>query len=451
MLERALRVRRKKGKSERRRSLERCTSSRYIPDDLLHEIMIRLPNLASAVRCSSVCKRWRSITSRSDFTATFMDHIHRSEPKRSLRLLFGGIADKEFSIRVVDNGMMMQSLSPPPPPVAAASAVDSFPCLFKNNLSMTGDSSSSSTTLLGMCEDLLLIKKSKTYYVCNPLTGQLSMLPDPPTLGGGLAGCGVAVEAATNNNKQLVGSGSSSNTRFRVMLMFFPLYRSRNQMASGRTLFCSETWQWTKVITNPAIYSSIYYEDLVASNGLFYWLHVGAKLLISYDPFKDFGDVKAWKSFRLPHIFLPDDFDLLQYYTSHLRLGLFQGRPRLSQLFWDDPQYLSLKVWDLMDNNNIDANAEPSPLTLVHQTLIDAAAATAAAAAAASVSLMSVSVPAFHPIHHNQIFMRFDSYLYQYDLDTKKQVMVAEIENNSGRWDDLRVFPFVYPASPTII
>ncbi|PON84404.1 F-box domain containing protein [Trema orientale] len=299
MLERALRVRRKKAKSERRRSTERCTSSsRYIPDDLLHEIMIRLPNLASAVRCSSVCKRWRSITCRSDFTATFMDHIHRPEPKRPLRLLFGGIADEEFSIRVVDNdnGMMMMQSSSPPPPVAAAS--------------------------------------------------------------------------------------------------------------------------------------------------------VGAKLLLSYDPFKDFGDVKAWKSFRLPHDFLPDDSDLVLYYIPHLRLGLSQGRLRLSQFLWDDPQHLSLKVWDLMDNNNIDANAEPSPITLVHQTLIDAAAA---AAAAASVSLMSVSVPAFHPIHHNQIFMLFDSYLYRYDLDTKKQVMVAEIENNSGRWDNLRVFPFVYPASPTII
>ncbi|PON69454.1 F-box domain containing protein [Parasponia andersonii] len=61
-------------------------TSRHIPDDLLHEILIRLPNLGSAIRCSTVCKRWLSIVSRPDFIATFMDH-HRS--KVDLTLLFG--------------------------------------------------------------------------------------------------------------------------------------------------------------------------------------------------------------------------------------------------------------------------------------------------------------------------------------------------------------------------
>ncbi|PON48514.1 hypothetical protein TorRG33x02_320330 [Trema orientale] len=152
MLKRSPRVRKKKVE---RKWMERCTSI-YIPDDLLHNIM----------------------TCHSDFTATFMDHVHRSK-----------------------------------------------------NLSMTD--STSTWTLLGMCKDLLLIKISNSYYFYKPLTEQLSMLPDPPTMKGKLAMSGVVLEA-NNNNKQL-GSGSSS-TRYRVMLMIFLRSNNNNESTSQRTI-----------------------------------------------------------------------------------------------------------------------------------------------------------------------------------------------------------------------
>ncbi|XP_073357776.1 uncharacterized protein [Aegilops tauschii subsp. strangulata] len=70
--------------SPRRRPLLRSRSSAAPPlddDDLLSEILLRLPPLPSSLpRASAVCKRWRSLASDPAFSRRFRLHHRRNPP-----------------------------------------------------------------------------------------------------------------------------------------------------------------------------------------------------------------------------------------------------------------------------------------------------------------------------------------------------------------------------------
>ena len=50
-----------------------------IDDDLLTEILIRLPDSRLAVRLAAVCKRWSSLISDSQLIQSFFDHRNDSD------------------------------------------------------------------------------------------------------------------------------------------------------------------------------------------------------------------------------------------------------------------------------------------------------------------------------------------------------------------------------------
>ncbi|PON90684.1 hypothetical protein TorRG33x02_135410 [Trema orientale] len=206
-------------------------------------------------------------------------------------------------------------------------------------------------------------------------------------------------------------------------------------------VFSSETGQWSELGQNRLL-RTLESNDVVASNGVLYWIHLRFKRLVAFYPFrvKSFH-TKQWRVIPLPDGFrYPGGVGDEDYSQPQLRLGLFQGRPRLSQLFRVDSQHLCFKVWDLTYNNG-DVNAESS-LPLVHHLKIEAA----------DVNSMSVSVLAFHPSHNNQIYMLRNRKLYLYDIETKKQVELAEIHSDfNGNMPDLPIFPFVHPVWPTLV
>ncbi|CAI0546602.1 unnamed protein product [Linum tenue] len=58
-------------------AIEGYSIGRLGDDDLLVEILIRLPDPRSAFRCKSICKRWNSLISAPYFSRRFLSH-HRA-------------------------------------------------------------------------------------------------------------------------------------------------------------------------------------------------------------------------------------------------------------------------------------------------------------------------------------------------------------------------------------
>ncbi|PON90685.1 F-box domain containing protein [Trema orientale] len=388
-----------------------------LPDDLLKEILIRLPDLKSSIRCGLVCKRWWSSTvSRPDFVAGFMEHHRSKVPPLRLVLRDNFIHGNTIHI----NLPLRLSLYPP-----LATVADSFPSLKRF---LVPDSSD----LIAASRDLLLFSVFSSYYVCNPLTGQRFRLPGPPRMSGHLAYSGLVSEPNNNNNNnRRVGSFS----RYRVMLMYY----SRNTL-TYTTIFCSETGQWIRLGEYDR-FVSLGNGDVVAGNdGVLYWIHSGLQRLIALDPFKAVDGARALRFIELPGGFLTG-------IRGQLRVGLFQGRPRVSQLSRVDSRNLCLEVWDLIydadgdDGSVIGAKASTS-WPLVHKVEFEAA----------DVEWMSVFVLALHPSDSDQIFMLRNRNVYQVNLETKTQVRIAEIHSYyKGKMPDLSIFPYAHPEWPTLI
>ncbi|CAL1408640.1 unnamed protein product [Linum trigynum] len=195
-----------------------------LEDDLLVEILIRLPNPRHSCRSKRVCKRWSSLISDPCFNRRFVSH-HQC---RNEALLFLPSHDPKSVIR---------SFFPVPPDEVPENfgILDSFKdlvlCGFKDS-----DTSGSDCWL------------GRSYMVCNPFTKQWIAIPLAPgkkqaNTGSGIIASRLVCEPRSNFNLDL-GDGKtfvySTEFRFRVVSIWV-------FGASMRVdVFCSESGEWTK-------------------------------------------------------------------------------------------------------------------------------------------------------------------------------------------------------------
>ncbi|CAL1406430.1 unnamed protein product [Linum trigynum] len=80
-------------------------------DDLLVEILIRLPNPRSACRCKSVCRRWNSLISSLCFNRRFVSHHQTMElhippmpgnPNELLGTILSFLPPMPYTLKVLD-------------------------------------------------------------------------------------------------------------------------------------------------------------------------------------------------------------------------------------------------------------------------------------------------------------------------------------------------------------
>ncbi|KAK9697620.1 hypothetical protein RND81_08G049200 [Saponaria officinalis] len=150
-------------------SIKGCNRITCLSHELLIEILLRLPNCKSVVRCQSVCKRWATVASDPWFISQFIDLKLRDglpfgivmwyKPNR-YSLLWDG-SESFFTRSIFDT--RDSSFSP-------------FPGL---------DDVHASATLVASCNDLLLYsrhEKGNKYdlYISNVQTRQWVALPSPP-------------------------------------------------------------------------------------------------------------------------------------------------------------------------------------------------------------------------------------------------------------------------------
>ncbi|CAI0452570.1 unnamed protein product [Linum tenue] len=200
-----------------------------LEDDLLLEILIRLPNPKHSCRCKSVCKRWTSMISSPYFNRHFVSH-HQSRYQPML---------------LTNAQLVIESILP-----IAAVPTDEADLL---RLFVVWDNYKD--LLLCGFEDLGPgnLESDRSYIVCNPFTKQWVALPLAPVKTLDYVGpCPRLVGEPRISSSATVnldlGDGRefayASEHRFRVACMYTEV--GAVTMRLRLDLFCSESGEWTK-------------------------------------------------------------------------------------------------------------------------------------------------------------------------------------------------------------
>ncbi|CAI0422730.1 unnamed protein product [Linum tenue] len=226
-------------------------------DDLLVEVLIRVPEPSSRCRCKLVCKQWNSLLSDPYFVPRF-DH-HRNHIETPLLpsdtfLSFLPVPDelrKDFRIFDAFKDLLL--------------------CGFAELLASPN------------CE------ADRSYLLCNPSTKQWMALPLAPEMPPRyffitLARLVCEPRGCSQGGQSLV------RHRFRVVCM----HQSTTRFVRV-DVFCSESGKWIKDALNFSGYGDIYSKTVISCNGELFWTYFGNKfedaagsipLLAAVNPFR---------------------------------------------------------------------------------------------------------------------------------------------------------------------
>ena len=280
--------------------------SNIVPEDVLHEILIRLPDCKSAAVCSTVCKRWFSVISNTKFINTF-DRRHSNSMQ--FTFLFRWLKLPTVFDQIFYELSFPTTTVPRNLPAEKASCLDFLPWPRR-------------VKVRACCGGFLLLSlTARDFIICNPLTKQWRFLPRSPrsTLLARAHGLSLGPKDCNDSN----------DIKFKVVLAK-PINGNNYFRAN---VFCSESRQWTKSVTRfPQDILWYNTEPSVTSNGILYWLggYMGFKGMLSYDPFKTGAGVRRCRFIHLPRIGICYRWRANQ---EHVRLGVVRGRLRLSHMF----------------------------------------------------------------------------------------------------------------------
>ncbi|CAI0546946.1 unnamed protein product [Linum tenue] len=235
-------------------------------EDLLVEILIRLPSPKSAIRCKSVCRRWNALISAPYFSRRFVSHHQTKSPAAA--------AQNESEQPVLAISQIRQLISSFLP----------FPYGTEFKFSV-----------LDSVKDLLLLgfwgpetseqELRRTHLVCNPFTKQWVALPLAPKMA-----------ARYSRYRWVVKLVCEPFDEFRVVRMYNPMTVRGGPAKVDVYVFCSRSGRWTKSVltldANLRCWGCTAYERVVSTNGKFYWL-IGMLVrgvVVKWDPFRrDYG------------------------------------------------------------------------------------------------------------------------------------------------------------------
>ncbi|CAI0466291.1 unnamed protein product [Linum tenue] len=234
--------------------------SKLEANDLLVEILIRLPDPRSAVRCKSICKGWNSVISAPDFSRRLASH-HRS-------LSAANNESEQPVLTPAEVRQLILSFLP-------------FP-----------DDAGSKFLVLDSIKDLLLLgfwgnetcqELRRTHLVCNPFTKQWISLPLPPKMAARPHRYRWTVKLVC---KPFISLGEEDQVfpgRFQVVRMYTPLSLYAKVEVY---MFCSRSGRWARFVLDHDHHSlRCFSPDHVAlNNGKLYWAN-SWKRFVKWDPF----------------------------------------------------------------------------------------------------------------------------------------------------------------------
>ncbi|CAI0451262.1 unnamed protein product [Linum tenue] len=185
-------------------------------DDLLVEILIRLPSPRSACRCKPVCSRWRSLISSPCFNSHFLSHHQRLE--------LPPMPTNPHELQSIILGVL------PPMPDSVGGSLKVLDC-FKD------------LVLCGFW-DVYNRELCRSYLICNPFTKQWIALPLAPRKPEWYfsSASRLVCEPRSSNNLDL-GDGQTfvySEYRFAVVCIYQEI---SSKVYLKLDVFCSGVWR----------------------------------------------------------------------------------------------------------------------------------------------------------------------------------------------------------------
>ncbi|VAH70879.1 unnamed protein product [Triticum turgidum subsp. durum] len=245
-----------------RRSSPAAPSSPLENDDLLWEVLLRLPPQPSSLpRASAVCKRWQCAVTDPRFHRRFCAH-HRRPP------LLGFFEDGA-------DGIVFKSVMDPPNRIP--------PQRFDMRLHGIDNARGTGVQLLGCRHGRLLIMpwQQAELIVIAPITGEKLHLTVPSKFKGDCYFDGAVLCAATDHDHV---HGSCHSSPFKVVLLSTSRYRSGPQLAFA-CVYSSETSTWSDLITTPTpcqLRNIGSYDGSLIGNAL-YWLCGRGDYIFEFD------------------------------------------------------------------------------------------------------------------------------------------------------------------------
>jgi hypothetical protein len=245
-----------------------------LTDDLLLEILLRLPTAKSAIRCMLVCKRWCSLIPTRSFITRFKTH-HTNEKKKK-------ICDYDAAYQCPLSFFISTEIEDPEDGIILMTPNDEL----EENLYTLEflPKKEKFVAVKASCNDLLFcLASDENYtvtnqYICNPFTEKWLLLPPPPkrrsyTPRGESAFSGLVCEP---NSPRRDVKGQEYEPRFRV-LEFTPI----SELDAYMDVYCSETGKWNEFILSGRQYDS--FLNVVAHDGKLHWYN--GSDVVTYDPF----------------------------------------------------------------------------------------------------------------------------------------------------------------------
>ncbi|CAI0403627.1 unnamed protein product [Linum tenue] len=240
-----------------RKVISSSSSTRKVgeDEDLLVEILIRLPGHRSAFRCKPVCRRWNSLISAPYFLRRFVSH-HQAL----------SAAESESPVLTVSQvRQLILSFLPSRPQIQSEFSV--LDCI--NDLLLLG--------FQGRETDQEL---RRTYLICNPFTKQWVALPLAPV---GSSSLGWIVKLVREPFDSL-GEDQLFPCQFRVVRIYTPITPPASQAEVDVYIFCSRSGRWTKsVLRLDRELRCVCAYRVVSAHGKLYWLNY-LQQLVKWDP-----------------------------------------------------------------------------------------------------------------------------------------------------------------------
>lgn len=351
----------------------------YLPDELVVEILCRLPCSKSAIQCKCVCKRWTALISHLYFIRRFIackvedrvPCIENAASNSKSRIRVDGSHYESNTSRFDRTNKEMEMAEQPFAIVARLQNCHKYntweglmmhlrdPVVNLHDISVSSlpysvDGNATPLTVVGACNDLLLYRRDELdkydYYMCNVQTRQWLMLPSPLFYHGKYALTGFTCDPYYSYEGGNPRCNVILNAAYRYSIVVVP-YTNNYASEFSAHLFMSDTGQWTEIVLSlPGLHFLVpdYCGFVFAGN-----VHLCcAKGMFCFDPYQ--GATSADGVIQCHLIWWPPRFP-----GGYACTGVCQGRLRLYKVTCNG----RISIWVLKDYKTSEWSLQHSIVT----------------------------------------------------------------------------------------